>query len=147
MLVACLVLSFAFVFPAVGQSRKDLEKKKTQLRKDIEATNSQLKKTRKSKSNSLNQLVTINKKIGIRTELIHTINSEITTVDGQIDHVSVKIDSLQGRLGELKRSYAETIVAAYKNRNSMSKLYFILASDNLNQAFKRMRYLRELADH
>ena len=50
-----------------GQSKKELEKKKNAIQKDIEYTNQLLKQTKKNKSASLNQLVTLNKKITYRS--------------------------------------------------------------------------------
>ncbi|MFM7216465.1 MAG: murein hydrolase activator EnvC family protein [Bacteroidota bacterium] len=146
---AAVLMLVAFLLPsnAWAQSRKELEKKKNQLRKDIEQTNKMLKQTRKDKSSSLNQLVTLNKKITYRSELIQTINTEINTVDRQIGTVENRIDSLQSRLEALKKRYAETLVVAYKNLGSMNTISFVLASDDMNQAFKRMRYIRQLADH
>jgi glucan phosphoethanolaminetransferase (alkaline phosphatase superfamily) len=50
------------------QTKKDLENKKKQLQKEIEYTNELLAETKKNKKLSLNQLVTLNKKISAREE-------------------------------------------------------------------------------
>src|SRR6187401_889342 len=100
-------------FGLSAQSKKELEKKKQQLHKDIEYTNKLLSQTRKTKSSSLNQLITLNKKITYRSELIGTIHSEINTVDKQITYTNAQIDSILGRLDELKKHYAELLYYAY----------------------------------
>jgi septal ring factor EnvC (AmiA/AmiB activator) len=117
---------------AMAQSKKELEKKKAQLQQDIENTNRLLKQTRQSKTSSISQLVTLNKKINFRNELIQTINGEIATVDHQID---------------LKRRYAELLVIAFKQQGNMSALSFIFAAEDVNQAYKRMRYLQQLGHY
>lgn len=133
-----------FVF---AQSKKELEKKKAQLHKDIEYTNKLLKQTRKNKSSSLNQLITLNKKITYRSELISTINTEIGTVDRQIGSVAGSIDSLNRRLNEVKKQYSEMLVFAYKNQGTFSRLSFIFAAEDVNQAYKRLKYLQQLSSY
>ena len=130
---------------AIAQSKKDLEKKKQQLHKDIEYTNKLLSQTRKTKSASLNQLITLNKKITYRSELIGTIHSEINTVDKQITYTNAQIDSILGRLDELKKHYAELLYYAYKNQGAFSKLSFIFSSSDFNQAYQRLKYLQQLS--
>lgn len=143
-----LLFSLLFVsFSAVGQSKKELEKRKAQLQKDIDQTNKLLKQTRRNKSASLNELVTLNRKIDYRKELISTINSEINSVDGQLSSVSGKIDSLTDRLTLLKRQYAVMLVNAYKHQGEVSTWTFVFASENINQAYKRVKYLRLLNEY
>lgn len=141
----CAVLLFAG--NSYGQSKRELEKKKDAIQKDIEYTNQLLKQTKKNKSASLNQLVTLNKKISYRSELISTINTEISSVENEIGTVSTNIDSLNARLKELKEQYGQLLLFAYRNQNMYSKLMFIFSASDFNQAFKRMEYLRQLSQY
>jgi septal ring factor EnvC (AmiA/AmiB activator) len=138
---------FQFPFSSDGQSKKELEKKKEQLQKDIEYTNKLLSQTRKTKSASLNELITLNKKITYRSELIGTIHSEINSVDGQIDYTNSQIDSILGRMDELKKHYADLLYFAYKNQGAFSKLSFIFSASDFNQAYQRLKYLQELSSY
>lgn len=130
-----------------AQSKKDLQNKKAQLQKDIEYTNKLLSQTKKNKSASLNQLVTLNKKISKRSELINTIAGEISGVDKEIGKVATNIDSLNHQLQFLKKQYTGMLYYAYKNQNSYSRMMFIFSADDFNQAWKRMKYLRLLSDY
>ena len=130
-----------------AESKKDLEKKKEQLQKDIEYTNQLLSQTKKVKSASLNQLITLNKKISYRTELIQTIHTQINLVDNQIGHVSGQIDSLDHRLSDLKSQYASMLYYAYKNQGLYSRLMFVFSSGDFNQAYKRMKYMQQLSEY
>lgn len=143
-LIVLLVISGTFSF---AQSKKELQSKKAKLQKDIEYTNKMLSQTKKSKSVSLNQLVTLNKKIDKRTELISTISTEIGTVDKEIGKVSTNIDSLDHQLSVLKKQYTQMLYYAYKNQNSYSRLMFIFSAEDFNQAWKRMKYIRLLSDY
>ena len=147
-LILCGLFLFAFsLFPFTtsGQSKKELEKKKQQIHKDIEYTNKLLSQTRKNKTASLSQLITLNKKISYRSELIGTIHSEINTVDGQINYTNAQIDSILGRMEELKKHYADLLYFAYKNQGAFSKLSFIFSASDFNQAYQRLKYLQQLS--
>ncbi len=134
-------------FPAFAQTKKELEKKKEQLRKDIEYTNQLLNQTKKNKSTSLNQLITLNKKISYRSELINTISYEINGLDNSIGGINHHVDSLENRMTELKKQYARMIYFAYKNQTDYSRLSFIFSAKDFNQAFKRVKYLQQLSTY
>ena len=143
-----LVLCLIFLSLAVSaQSKKDLQNKKAQLQKDIEYTNKLLSQTKKNKSASLNQLVTLNKKISQRSELINTIATEINGVDKEIGKVAGTIDELNQQLFNLKKQYTGMLYYAYKNQSSYSRMMFIFSAEDFNQAWKRMKYLRLLSDY
>ncbi len=141
-------LTFVFLFftlHAFPQNKKELEKKKEQIRKDIEYTNQLLNQTRKFKNTSLNQLVTLNKKISFRSELITTINYQITGLDHSIVGINRHIDSLEQRMKLLKKEYGDMLYYAYKNQTISSRLSFIFSASDFNQAYKRLKYLQQLS--
>ena len=143
--VTCLLLCILNI--SYGQSKRDLERKKDALHKDIEYTNQLLNQTKKHKSASLNQLVTLNKKITYRSELISTINTEISSVDQEIGHVSTNIDSLSNRLNDLKKQYGQMLYYAYQNQNAFSKIMFVFSAGDFNQAYKRLQYLHLISEY
>ena len=124
-------------------SKTDLQKKKDQLRKDIELTNRLLDETQNRRQNSMGQLLTLNKQIDIRKELINTISTEISSIAIQIAQLSIQIDSLQKDLARLKKDYAKMVVYAYRNQGVYKKLMFIFASKDFNQAYKRLKYMQQ----
>jgi septal ring factor EnvC (AmiA/AmiB activator) len=131
---------------AWAQNKKELEKKKSQLQSEIKVTNQLLNETKKNKRISLNQLVTLNKKIGMREELINTIGSEINLLGNQINDNQQRINYLQHELEKLKKEYASMIYYAYKNQSNYDKLMFVFSSEDFNQAFKRLKYFQQYSD-
>ncbi len=143
-LVGILLL---LAWPSKAQNKKELESKKSKLQNEIKVTNKLLTETKKNKRLSLNALVALNKKITIREELINTIGSEINLLGTQISDNEERITYLQAELDKLKKEYAAMIYSAYKNQSSYSKLMFIFASENFNQAFKRIKYFQQYSDY
>ena len=129
------------------QSKKDLENKKKQLQKEIEQTNQLLAETKKNKKLSLNQLVMLNKKISAREELIATINNQIGALNKQIKENNESINGLQKDLTKLKAEYAKMIYYAYKNQDSYSRLMFVFASADFEQAYMRLKYLQQYSEY
>lgn len=125
------------------QTKEKLQTEKQQIEKDIAYTNVLLSETRKNKKISLSQLIILNNKINQREGLISAINNEITDIDGRIVNNAAETEKLTARLRQYKESYAKLIIFAYKNRNSFNRLMFLFASDDLNQAFLRLKYLQQ----
>ncbi|MCC6252516.1 MAG: peptidoglycan DD-metalloendopeptidase family protein [Bacteroidia bacterium] len=143
-----LLLFFIFLNTVVcAQSKKELEKRKAKLQSEIKATNKLLDETKKNKRTSLNQLVTLNKKIGMREELISTIGTELNLLGNQIDENQQKISYLEKELEVLKKEYAEMIIFAHRNQSNYNKLMFVFSADDFNQAFKRLKYFQQYGEY
>jgi septal ring factor EnvC (AmiA/AmiB activator) len=131
----------------IAQTRTDLEKKHQKTQDEIKYTNSLLKKTQRDKKISMNQLVILNKKIAARQELINTITTEKNELDKKIEANQTVVLSLEGNLKVLTDGYAKMIVFAYKTRTSYDKVVFILAANDFNMAYRRLKYLQQYADY
>ena len=78
--------------------KNELEGKKKDLQEEISYTNKLLDETKKNKKLSLNQLVTLNKKISAREELISTISYEIAILNKQSSFPTTAAASQSGSL-------------------------------------------------
>ncbi len=143
-LVILLLFSGVQLF---AQSRSELEKRKAQLNKDIEMINRTLSKTSSDKRVTLKQLNALRAQIRLRQAKINTINSEIRLLDGQINENVNQVRSLQSQLTQLKSDYAAMIRFAQRNQGSYSKLMYIFAAKDFNQAYKRMKYLQQFGEY
>ncbi len=140
------VLFFLIVVLQQGlfaQSKKELEGKKKQLQKEIKQTESLLNETKKNKKLSLNQLVTLNKKISVREQLIQTIQAEIRIAEKQIKENKDVITSLENDLQKLKEEYARMIYYAYKNQDAYSRIMFVFSAQDFSQAYRRLKYMQQ----
>ena len=140
-----LFLCFVFLFSDLSaQSKKDLQLKRDKLQKEIDIANKQLNLLSKSKTVTLSQLETLKKKIALRQQLIGTINSEINALGNEIQKTGVEIFSLETQMEKLKEDYAKQIVFAHNSHNRHQRLMYIFASEDFNQAYKRIKYLQEI---
>ena len=143
-----VLLLLALVSPGYGQKTKGKSKKQLQseinsLQKEISTANQLLKKTKKDKEMTLNEVNLLDKKIKQREQLITTYNEQIAVLDEEINAGQQNIKNLNSNLSKLQKEYAKMIVFANKNRSHYDRLGFIFASKDFNQAFSRLRYIRE----
>ncbi len=141
-----LLLLVGVPLMSFGQSRKDLEKKRDQLDKQIKATTALIAAGENEQKATQRQLELLQAQIQQRQELIATMNSEVFRVDQEIAETEDLVGSMQQDLKKLKEEYARMIQYAYMNRNSYDRLSYIFAAESFAQAFKRSRYLDQLAE-
>ena len=129
-----------------GKSKKQLQSEITSLQKEISTANQLLKKTKKDKEMTLNEVNLLDKKIKQREQLIKAYNEQNAVLDEEINAGQSNIKTLNADLGKLRKEYAKMLTFANKNRSHYDKLGFVFASQNFNQAFRRLRYIREFSD-
>jgi len=147
---ALVIILLLFCLPlAVAQKRSkgDLENKKKKLKEEINTINDLLHDTKTSKKLSMNQVAILNKKIGAREELIATINYEIKLINKELAENQTSINALKATLEKLKKDYAAMIYFDYRNKDEYSKLMFLFAADNFNQAYQRYKYSQQIAEY
>ena len=151
LLIILALLLLAFVNPAYcqktkGKTKKQLQSEITTLQKEISNANQLLKKTTKDKEMTLNEVSILEKKIKQREQLIKAYNEQIAVLDEEINKGQNNIKTLNSDLGKLQKEYAKMVVFANKNRSHYDRLGFIFASEDFNQAFSRLRYIRQFTD-
>ena len=137
--------SFLFLISLSGYSQKSkevLEQRKLQLQEDINIANILLKKTQKDKALTLNQLRALDKKVNARAELITTVQSQIMNTERQISQMRKEILRYEKEINVLKDEYASMIKEAQKRGKPMQSWAYIFASDGIQQAIKRLYFLK-----
>jgi septal ring factor EnvC (AmiA/AmiB activator) len=136
-------LALASSLQAQESERQKLEAQKIKLLDEIELANRILEETQKDKANSLGTIETVQQKLKLRGRLIRTLDREIELLNEEEADLRESTDTLRVRIETLKASYAVMIKQAYKSRKNISRLMFILSSDDFNQALRRIEYLKQ----
>lgn len=148
-LCCCFVIGLSspcvFAQTKANQTQKELQNKKNKLNDDIKQLNSQLSQTKANKKSKINAIVVINTKIKVREELIGTINAELAQINANIKKNVTEVNALKANLTQLKNEYAKMIYFAQRNQDSYTKLMFLFASGDFNQAYMRIKYFQQYA--
>lgn len=110
---------------------------------EINYTEKLLDSTTSSKTDQLSKIRLLRGKINSRENVIALINREITYLEGVIINRQNDIASLRKELDQLKHDYARMVQKAYQTRKSYDKAQYILAANDFNQAYKRIRYMQQ----
>ena len=147
---AARLLSILFLlssFSALAQKstarQKELELQKQRLTNEIKQINTLLFKNTKKKKDVLSEVVDLNLKISVRSQLVNVNNQQANLLTRQIIVNERDIGNLRKELTALKKDYAEMILKSYKSKSSQNRLMFLFSSESLLQAYKRIQYMKQ----
>ena len=141
-----VLVTLLFCLSAGAQDTKVQEAKKAKLEREIAIIDKQLKENASKSNTMLSNLELIRKKISNRKELVAESERQIRKYNDDIYLAQQKINKLQARIDVLTENYAKLVRSAYKNRDTRIWYMYMLASENLGQAFRRMGYFRNLSN-
>lgn len=137
---------FCFVASVSAQNVKASQDKKARLEREIAIIDKQIAANASKSSSKLAELELLRKKIENRKALLDEADSEIRTYDAMISKAKKQMDALQARVDTLSEHYSRLVMSAYKNRDTRLWYMYILSSDNIAQAFRRMSYFKNLSN-
>ena len=144
--LAAAALAALLCLNASGQNIKVQEAKKAKLEREIAIIDKQLKENATKSNSMLADLTLIRKKVENRKELVAESDRQIKKYNDDIYLAQVQINRLQERIDVLTENYAKLVRSAYKNRDTRVWYMYMLASENLGQAFRRMGYFKNLSN-
>ena len=142
---ALLLMFQVNAFVSFAQDTRAQQSKKSRLEKEIASIDKQLKDNAMQSKNAMTALTLTRQKIEARKALVEDSDREIAVLRGKIGEKQKEVDRLQGRLDTLSVYYGKLVKSAYRNRDSKVWYMYILASENLGQAFRRAGYLKNLS--
>lgn len=144
-------LMFLFFTGNTVFSQKDkqaeLEEKRQQLQEEIRQINNLLFSTKKKEKSVLTEVEDISKRIQVRENLIKVTNQQANLITREINSNMSRIDQLRNDLKTLKEDYAKLIEKSYKSKSDQSRVMFLLSSESFLQAYKRVQYMQQYANH
>ncbi len=145
--VCISLLLLLCVLNVAGQSRAELEELRKKNLQEIEYVDKMLKTTSSQKSENINELRVIGKKLSLREKLINEYGQEISLLEYRISLNSTATEMLESDLNNLKQEYAKSILSAYKATKGTPAVAFILSSTDFNQGYKRLKYIQQVAKY
>jgi septal ring factor EnvC (AmiA/AmiB activator) len=130
---------------AYAQDTRAQEAKKARLEREIEILDKQLKENASRSNAMLSNLTLIRKKVANRKALVAESDRQIQKLSDDIYLKQRQINRMQARVDTLTNHYSRLVVSAYKNRDSRIWYMYMLASENLGQAFRRYSYFKNLS--
>lgn len=144
-IIPALIVSLLIPALMSAQSLKELQAQQKKYAEEIEQTGKMIKQTKQDEKATENKLNLTNQEIRTRKKLIASINNEINALDAEQKRLRNERSRLEYELDSLKRDYALLVQKTHYADIQQSPLLFLLSSQDFDQLFRRMRYMREFA--
>lgn len=143
--IIAVIAALAWHIPAYSQNTRTQEARRARLHKEIAILDEQIRANSAKSANAMSRLTLISGKVDSRKRLIEESDREISEYSDSIARKEREISVIKARLDTLSAHYARLVRGAYINRSPKVWYMYILASDNIGQAFRRYGYLRDLS--
>lgn len=145
-----IILTFLVLLASASELRAQdtsaQEAKKARLEREIAIIDKQLAENSSRSSAMLSNLTLIRKKISNRKSLVAESDRQIRQISDNMYLKQRQINRLQARVDTLTNHYSRLVLSAYKNRDARIWYMYMLASDNIGQAFRRYSYFKNLSN-
>ncbi|MCD4769986.1 MAG: peptidoglycan DD-metalloendopeptidase family protein [Bacteroidales bacterium] len=146
--IALIIVVICLNVPGItGQTRGELEKRREKTLQDIEYVDNLLKETTQERSKGLNRLNIINKRLRLREDVISGIKGEIELLETRQELNTLAVDLMSADLEILINEYEKAILHAQIVSKGQPELAYIFTAKDLNQGYKRMKYLQQVAKY
>jgi len=130
-----------------AQNISELQKERERTREQIELTKKIISTTSQKKRENLNQLNIVNKGIELQERLINSLELEIALLEEEIEKMRSNIEIMNEEIVKETKEYERIVIQAFKEEKGYHPLIFIFSSASFNQAYKRVKYLQQLAKY
>ncbi len=141
-----LALSAALSWFGLAQDTSDraaLEEQRKQNLWKIKKTRLMLEEISQKKQSNLSQLSLMREQIKVQEQLSQVIQQEIASIETDIRQIDKKIEGWEEKLTLLKNEYGQMIYLSAKSTTALNRLNFVFASSDLNQLYRRIRYIQQ----
>lgn len=144
-LVSLLAVSVALDAAPRRRTSRDVKRDKQKTEQEIARTRKRIQDNDRETGRQLDRLQTIEANMALRSDTIGNLQLRLDSVNNAIAALNDSIGHLELRSAALKASYARTARAIRTRRQGMNDMAFIFSARSFAQAWRRMRYLREIA--
>lgn len=142
-----LIIIYINVTGVEGQTRTELEKQREETLLDIEYVDNLLKETTQERAEGLNRLNIVNNRLRLREDVIYGIKGEIALLKTRQELNTLAIELMMADLDILIIEYEKAILHAQIVSKGQPELAYIFTAKDLNQGYKRMKYLQQVAKY
>ena len=123
--------------------QKALEEQRIRLKNEIQQINTLLFSSKKTRKNVVTEVEDLQVKLSVREELIRVTNAQVNYLTRKINLNERTISEQRKELEVLREDYAKMIQNAYASKSLQNRLMFLFSSENFQQAYKRIQYLKQ----
>lgn len=123
----------------------EAKKRQEAAQKEIKQTEEQIRANEAEVKKNLSELGKLDQSIEATNKKIKDLNIKISNLNTEISSLESGISKNEQELERLRAEYLKAVKKMRVTKKNKSTLAFIFSSKNVNQAMRRMRYLREFS--
>jgi len=127
--------------------KQQLQAKQQQLKKNIASNKRQKAELERKVKKQLEDAFILGTEIDEQKRVIDTIRVSIDSIEQQIVLLKAEQKKLEAELHERQTRYASSVRYMYRNRKMQSRLMFILSAKNINQMYRRTRFMKDYSTY
>ena len=142
--IVITVVATACVFAATPKRDiKSIKNEQKAIASQVKETNRALTDNKRETERNLNRLNNLQHRMAESRNAIDASQTDIDSIDKVIDTYTDTLLSLTARLDAMRTSYARALKRQQLYPDVNSPLAFIFSASSVNEAYRRMRYLRQ----
>lgn len=127
--------------------REQMQADQKRLKQDIEKKKRQKQELDQKVKKQMQDVLVLGGEIDDKKRLIDTIKTDIASLDSTLVILNNEMTRLKRDLEERQQRYANSVRYIYRNRKSQNKMMFIFSAKNINQMYRRTRFMNEYATY
>ena len=148
LLMAC-VLCAAFDCDAARKRRRtsaDVRTERTRKQRQLADARRQKSVNIRETSRQLDRLALLESEIRTQDARISVLQTRCDTLRARSSRLTDSIAATEKRVASLRRAYGASLRTMRNSRRGMTSAAFIFSAESFTEAYRRVRYLRELSD-
>ena len=153
--ISLVVVALLMALPECAMSQKQSAEEKAriaeqrriieQLERELEEDEKNLKSIKKDKSTAQQRVRNITRQINSRNQLLNRTEREIGSIERSISRNDSLLRQTEQSYNTERERYAEMVREAYRNHKQNNYITYLLASENFNDAARRIANIRAIA--
>ncbi len=153
--ISLFVVALLMALPECAMSQKQSAEEKAriaeqrriieQLERELEEDEKNLKSIKKDKSTAQQRVRNITRQINSRNQLLNRTEREIGSIERSISRNDSLLRQTEQSYATEREHYAEMVREAYRNHKQNNYITYLLASENFNDAARRIANIRAIA--
>lgn len=128
-----------------GPTINGLRNEQARIKQNIKKQEQALKANKAAVQEKMKRLMSINGEMNRHRKTIDSLNNQVTSLNNQLSMLDAQLMNLNAQLAERKAKYVKSMRYMARNQSIQNQLMFIFSADNLQQMFRRMRFVRQYA--
>ena len=123
--------------------KEQLQDKQRKLQQQRQANQQRQRELEQQVKKRMQEVEALGSDIDDNKIVIDSLNAQLSMLNAQLSTLDAQLTVLQNELEERRQHYIKSVRYMYRNRNVQNQMMFVFSAANINQLYRRMRFMNE----